>query len=410
MKFTLSKKALYIALSAVVIAGIFVLGLYIGYSHRPATPVANVTNTGVPAEMNVDADFAPFWKVWKLIDAKHPGADKTTAQARVYGAIQGMVNSLGDPYSVYFPPTDATNFETTIQGSFDGIGMEVGEKDGILTVIAPLKGSPSELAGIKAGDKIIKIGKTSTNNMTVDAAVTLIRGPKGTPVTLTIYREGEDAPRDITVIRDTIKIPTLEYKLRDDGVFVIGLYNFSASSAQLMEEALRNFAVSGSTKLVIDLRGNPGGYLDSAVDMASFFLPAGETVVSEDFGANGPKPKIYRSKGFKLLDLKAIKIAILVDKGSASASEILAGALNERGVAPLIGETTYGKGSVQEVIDITDTTMLKLTVAKWLTPNGVSISEKGIEPTIPVKVTETDIKNKVDPVMNRALQYFKDGK
>lgn len=401
-------KALFIGGSAILLVGVFVLGLYIGYSHRSySSRVTTVTSKEAP--IGTTADLEPFWKVWSIIDQKHPGADKIIAQDRVYGAIQGLVSSLGDPYSVYFPPQDSKNFESTIAGSFDGIGMEVGQKDKILTVIAPLKNSPAEKAGIKAGDKILKIDKTTTNDMTVDQAVNLIRGKRGTPVTLSLYREGDEAPRDITVIRDKIDIPTLESKMRDDGVFVINLYNFSASSAQLMEGALRTFADSGSKKLIIDLRGNPGGYLDAAVDMASFFLPEGQIVVTEDFGANG-KPTVYRSKGFDLLDKKNTKVVILVDKGSASASEILAGALNEHGVAPLIGETTYGKGSVQEVIQVTSDTTLKLTVAKWLTPNGISISLKGLDPTIPVKTTDDDIKNKVDPVLNRALQYFKDGK
>ncbi len=392
----------------VVAGGIFVLGLYIGFQHRPyADRVSGVSNIDVPSA--VQADFEPFWKVWNIIDEKYPGASKVTAQERVYGAIKGLVGSIGDPYSVFFPPQDSKDFQDTISGSFEGIGMEVGIKDKILTVVSPLKGTPSERAGIKAGDKIVKINGTSTNDMSVDRAVDLIRGPKGTTVKLEIYREGEDKTREISVVRDVINIPTLDSELRSDGVYVISLYNFSASSASLMEAALQKFAASGSTQLIIDLRGNPGGYLDSAVDMASFFLPAGDVVVTEDFGTNGT-PKVYRSKGFDLLDLAHIKVVVLGDKGSASASEILAGALQQHKVAPLIGETTYGKGSVQEVLDVTGDTTMKITVAKWLTPDGTWISEHGLTPDIPVQVTEKDIANHVDPVLNRALQYFKTGK
>jgi carboxyl-terminal processing protease len=401
-------KIIFIAGSAFVLASVFALGMYIGFAHRPyVTRVSGVIDKEVP--IGETADFEPFWKVWSLIDQEHPGADKITSQQRVYGAIKGLVSSLDDPYSVYFPPQDSKDFHDTISGSFEGIGMEVGIKDKLLTVIAPLKDTPSEKAGIKAGDKIIKIDTTSTNDMSVDKAVELIRGVAGTVVKLTIFREGEAKPREIAVTRDVISIPTLEAKLRPDGVYDIQLYNFSANSAGLMTDALHTFAKSGSTKLIIDLRGNPGGYLDSAVDIASYFLPEGDTIVQEDFGTNG-SPRVYRSKGYELLNLKKIKVALLVDRGSASASEILAGALSEHGVAPLIGETTYGKGSVQKVIDVTDTTTLKLTIAKWLTPNGVSISLKGLTPTIPVAVTDQDITNKVDPVLNRALQYFKDGK
>jgi carboxyl-terminal processing protease len=401
-------KILFITGSVLLLCGVFALGMYIGYQNRPyVTRVSSIIDKEVPIGTN--ADFEPFWKVWNIIDEKHPGADKITSQQRVYGAIKGLVDSLNDPYSVYFPPADSKDFHDTINGSFEGIGMEIGIKDKVLTVIAPLKDTPAERAGIKAGDKVLKIDKTATNDMSVDKAVELIRGVAGTKVILTIYRESEGKPREVSVIRDVISIPTLDSELRPDGVYLIRLYNFSAQSANLMNDALKSFKASGSKNLVIDLRGNPGGYLDSAVDMASFFLPEGDTVVTEDFGTNG-SPRVYRSKGYRLLDLKNIKVAILVDKGSASASEILGGALSEHGVAPLIGETTYGKGSVQEVMDVTDTTTLKLTIAKWLTPNGVSISEKGLVPTILVETTEQDLQNKTDPVLNRALEYFKKGK
>jgi len=401
-------KALFIAGSAVIIAGVFVLGIYMGYAHRPyITRIAGISNKDVPSD--ITADFEPFWKVWNLIDENYPDASSVTAQDRVYGAIKGLVASVGDPYSVYFPPVDSKEFQDTINGSFEGIGMEVGIKDKILTVIAPLKNTPAEKSGIKSGDKVLKINDTSTNDMSIDAAVNLIRGPKGTVVRLTIFREGADKPEEISVTRDTIDIPTLDSTLRPDGVYVITLYNFSASSASLMTDALHSFAKSGSHSLIIDLRGNPGGYLDSAVNIASYFLPEGDTIVTEDFGTNG-SPRVYRSKGYDLLDLKHIKVAVLVDKGSASASEILGGALQQHDVAPLIGETTYGKGSVQKIMEITGDTTLKLTIAKWLTPNGTWISKKGLDPDIPVTVTDQDAANHVDPVLNRALDYLKSGK
>ncbi len=403
------KKVLYASGITAAILGVFVLGLYIGYAHRPyVASVLGVSNTDVP--VGVNADFAPFWKVWNTIDQKFPDADKVSAQDRVYGAIQGLVGSLGDPYSVYFPPTDAQNFQDTISGTFDGIGMEVGEKNNVLTVIAPLKGTPADLAGIKAGDNILAINGTTTNAMSIDDAVTMIRGAAGTTVTLSILHDGASAPVTIPVVRGTINVPSLDSTLRPDGVYVISLYNFDASSDSLMTAALKKFAASGSKDLVIDLRGNPGGYLDSAVDIASYFLPEGETVVTEDYGTNGT-PRVYRSKGYDLLNMSKIKVALLVDKGSASAAEILAGALSEHNVAPLIGQTTYGKGSVQEVLNITDSTTLKLTVAKWLTPNGDWISKKGIDPTIPVTLmaTSTTDDTATDPVFQRALQYFQNG-
>ncbi|MEI8130065.1 MAG: S41 family peptidase [bacterium] len=397
------------AVSVLLLSGVFYVGFFVGSRHHTyeeqVTTVVNKDNQAVLGQ----ADFAPFWKVWNIMDQKFPGADKISAQDRVYGAIKGLVASTGDPYSVFFPPQDSKNFSDTISGSFEGIGMEVGIKDKVLTVIAPLKGTPAEKAGILPGDKILKINGKTTEDMSVDQAVTIIRGPKGTSVTLSMYREGKTKPNDVVVTRDVIDVPTIDTKLRSDGVYVISLYSFSATSATLMEKALEDFSKSGSKDLVIDLRGNPGGYLDAAVDMASFFLPEGDTIVTEDFGKNG-SPKIYRSKGFDLLDMKNIKVAVLVDKGSASASEILSGALQQHNVAPLIGETTYGKGSVQEVLDVTKDTTMKITVAKWLTPNGSWISEHGLKPDIPVTVSDKDIADHVDPVLNRALEYFKTGK
>lgn len=400
------KKVLYGTSAVILAVGLFVAGVCIGWAHRPY--VSRVMGVdGVEAPASIPTDFEPFWKVWNMIDEKYPGADEITAQERVYGAIKGLVASTGDPYSTYFPPEETMDFEKLIRGdnSFEGIGMEVGIKDNVLTVVAPLKATPAEAAGIKAGDKILKIDDTVTTDMSVDKAVDLIRGPAGTVVRLTIYHEGSTGAKELSVTRGRISIPTLDATLRADGVYVIALYSFDATSANLMTEALEDFAASGASKLVIDLRGNPGGFLDSAVNIASYFLPQGTTVVTEDFGKNG-SPRVYRSKGFTMLDMEKVKIAILVDKGSASASEILAGALSEHGVAALIGQTTYGKGSVQEVLEVTNDTALKITVAKWLTPHGISISEKGLTPTIPV-TPSTQAGS--DAILERAVQYLQTG-
>lgn len=384
-----------------VISGSFLTGIYIGFNKKPEIEkVTSVLNK--EQVVSTTADFAPFWKVWNTINEKSPNAGKITDQEKVWGATAGLANSLNDPYTVFFQPSENKLFKDTINGSFGGVGMEVGIKDHVLVVIAPLKNTPSYYAGIKAGDRIIKIDDTSTAELSIDAAVLLIRGDKGTKVKLTISREGDIDPKEITVVRDIIDIPTLDTELRKDGIFVISLYNFSSNSSSLFRDALRKFIESGSTKLILDLRGNPGGYLDAAVNMASFFLPIGKTIVSEDFGDKADKT-VYRSKGYDAFN-KNLKMVILVDRGSASASEILAGALREQGVAKLIGETTYGKGSVQELINITPETSLKVTVAKWLTPNGISISERGLDPDIAVKVTKEEIDKKIDPVMNKAVE------
>jgi len=364
-----SKRIIAIVLGLSLLMSSFLLGLYLGSNNNPEINKA------------ASVDFGPFWKVWNLINEKYPNG-RTADQDKVWGAISGLTSALKDPYTVFFPPQEAKLFKDEIAGSFGGAGMEVGVKDKVLTVISPLKGSPAAKAGIKSGDKILKIDDTGTADLNIDKAISLIRGVVGTKVKLTLAREGDKEPRIITIVRETVSIPTIDTELRKDGIFVISLYNFSENSASLLRDALREFIKSGSSKLVLDLRGNPGGYLDAAIDMASWFLPMGSPVVKEDFG-DKQDMQIHRSKGYDIFN-KNLKMVILVDGGSASASEILAGALSEHGIAKLVGEKTYGKGSVQELINVTPETSLKITIAKWLTPNGVSISEKGIEPDVKV--------------------------
>jgi carboxyl-terminal processing protease len=381
----------------------FAIGVYVGDINRPAIDkVVGITNK--ETEVTTTADFSPFWKVWNEMNNKSLTVSKISDQDKVYGAISGLVSSLNDPYSVFFPPTEAKSFEDQISGNFDGIGLEVGMKDKVLTVIAPLKGTPAYSAGIQSGDEILKIDKTATTNLSIDDAVNLMRGPKGTTVTLTIYRQGEQQPRVIPITRDTINIPTLNTNARKDGIFVITLYSFDANSANLFRGAMQQFANSGDNKLILDLRGNPGGYLDAAVDMASWFLPGDKTVVTEDYGTK-QSPDVFKSKGYNIFTNK-LKMVVLIDGGSASASEILSGALRDNGVAKLVGAQSFGKGSVQEVVNITPDTILKITVARWLTPDGTSISEKGLTPDYPVAITQQDLDAKIDPQMDKAVQLL----
>jgi carboxyl-terminal processing protease len=381
----------------------FFSGIYIGKKQVPEIEkVVGVSGKETAVETN--ADFSPFWKAWNAINEKYPSASKITDQDRVYGAIAGLLSSLNDPYSVFFTPDEAKSFEEEIAGNFDGIGMEVGLKEKVLTVIAPLKDTPAYRADIKSGDKILKIDKKVTSGLSIEEAIKLIRGPKGTPVTLTIFHEGAKEPKEITIIRDTIAIPTLDTEIRKDGIFVIKLYSFSANSANLFRNAIKQFVESGSQKLLLDLRGNPGGYLDASVDMASWFLKGGKVVVTEDYGDNKPS-EVFRSKGYDIFTDK-LKFVILIDGGSASASEILAGAMQDNGRAKLVGSQSFGKGSVQEIMKVTPDTLLKITVAKWLTPNGNSISEKGLTPDYLVEVTQKDIEAKRDPQLDKAVELL----
>jgi carboxyl-terminal processing protease len=386
-----------------LVAIFFSFGVCVGFYSRPeSTKTINLSNKD--NTVVTQTDFSPFWKTWNIIDQKYPDATKVENQKRIEGAISGLVKSLNDPYSVFFNPEETKTFQDDIAGSFSGVGMEVGIKDKVLTVISPLKDTPAYKAGIKSGDKIIKIDQVSTSDMTTEKAVKLIRGKKGTTVVLTIFHDGYKTAKDVSIIRDTINMPTLDTELRPDGIFVIKLYTFSATSTDLFRKAIKEFYESKSDKLILDLRGNPGGYLDSAVSMASWFLEGGKPVVIEDYG-NNTKKKIYRSEGYNVFN-DNLKFVVLINNGSASASEILAGAMQDYGKAKIVGERSFGKGSVQEVINITKDTILKITVAKWLTPKGNTISEKGLTPDYLVELTQKDADNKIDPQLNKAIELL----
>jgi carboxyl-terminal processing protease len=389
-----------VGIIAVIVA--FIIGLNIGAGRSPA----GQANSRLTDLESVSQDqFAPFWRAWQILDSKQVNAASTTAQQKVWGSIQGLASSYGDPYTVFFPPVEAKQFKEDIAGDFEGVGMEIGIKNKQLQVVAPLKGSPAEKAGVKSGDVILKIGDKITTDLPVDQAVKLIRGPKGTTVKILFLPNGSSKPVERTLTRDVINIPTIETSTKAGGIFVIRLYSFTAVSPDLFRNALREFVLSGNNKLVLDLRGNPGGYLDAAWDMASWFLPAGEVVVTEDFGKKAA-PQVYRSKGYNIFS-KNLKMLILVDGGSASASEILAGALSENGVAKLVGTKTFGKGSVQELVPITSDTSLKVTVARWLTPNGHNLSENGLDPDYPVIVDEKTTAGGKDPAMDKAIELLK---
>ena len=386
----------------ILLAAAFFLGSKWGYSRIPEENKV-VELKGKSNEIAEAVDFTPFWKVWNILNDKYVPRDISTStkqvdeslftQELVWGAVHGLTKSLEDPYTIFLPPRENGLFKSDIAGNFEGVGMEVGIRDGVITVISPLKDSPAEQAGVLAGDKVVKIGEQSTEGMTLDVAVDHIRGPKGTEVVITVYREGEPETIDISIIRDTINIRSSETAIIGEGenkVFVISMFNFSAPTPEIFRKALIEFSESGTDKLVIDLRNNPGGFMEAAVDMASWFLPEGKIVVSEYFGV-GSREKVHRSRGYNVFT-EQLKLAIVVNKGSASASEILAGALRDHGVAKLVGEQTFGKGSVQELISITDAdsetgeTSLKVTIARWLLPNGSSISGNGLIPEISVEL------------------------
>lgn len=407
-----SKKTITIGALALVI-GAFIGGTFFGASRTGLLAAAAAYGSVAPVNAPGGVDFTAVWRVWNAIDERYvPGRIASTTatttptgfedpQERVWGMIQGLAASLDDPYTVFLPPSDAEIFEDDISGSFEGVGMEIATRNGVLTVVSPLKGTPAAAAGIKAGDLVMDIDGVSTEDMGVDVAVKRIRGEKGTTVTFGIYREGESEKLTIPVVRDVINIPTIDGEFRSDGVYILSLYNFSALSSDLFKKELQKFVDSGSSRLILDVRGNPGGYLQAAVEMASWFLPAGKVVVTEDYGDRAPAIP-HRSLGYDVFT-DQLQMVILIDRGSASASEILAGALRYHGKAILVGTPTFGKGSVQELVPITTDTSLKITVARWLGPDGEQIPHTGIKPDIEVIPTEEDVEEGKDVQLERAV-------
>ncbi|HEY4497474.1 MAG TPA: S41 family peptidase [Candidatus Paceibacterota bacterium] len=412
----LIKKILFFAAALVILGIVFVGGFYVGLQMPGETKILRVFQKEPFVPLREDVDFAPFWDAWSMVETRYVDSDKVSRQDMVYGAISGLVKSIGDPYTVFFPPKENEYFQSEIKGSFEGVGMEIGLRKGTITVIAPLKETPAERAGVLAGDKIIRIDDTSTIDFTIEEAVQMIRGERGSKVKLTILRNGEDEPRIIEIVRDTINIPVIStdsptvvgkdgpqpIAIPDD-IFIIQLYNFSENSPLVFRDALRTMAQSGKRKLILDLRNNPGGFLEAAVHISSWFLPEGEIVVSED---HGREEKInHRSYGFDIF--RNLPMVVLVNQGSASASEIVAGTLQDHGIAKLVGEKTFGKGSVQELLPLTENTSIKITVAKWLTPKGRDISAGGLTPDYEVKPTAKDIESARDPVLEKAIELLK---
>jgi carboxyl-terminal processing protease len=350
-----------------------------------------------------------FWRVWELMEQKYVPASSSqsiSTEERIQGAIDGLVDTYGDPYTVYLPPVEASQFEDDVSGEFSGVGMEVGLRDGLVTIIAPLPETPAEQAGLLAGDVIVRIDGVSTEDMRIDQAVRLIRGEKGTTVELTIFRDDEPDFITIPVIRDTIEIPTVRTSEEDD-IFIISLYSFNAISEEKVREALQEFVASDAELLIVDVRGNPGGFLQSAVSVASFFLPSGKVVVSQESGVERTE-KLFRSRSrLQITPFNPENLVVLVDNGSASASEILAGALQDHNVATVIGSQTFGKGSVQELVELDDGSSLKVTVARWLTPNGTSISDGGLTPDIVIGRTTQQRLSGEDPQLEAARAYLR---
>ncbi len=392
-----------IVLGMALVSSGFWLGWVEGVRHPKTVVVSNVMNIAPPQGASTSlADFGTFWEAWQDINDFYLRNPDVSSTAKVYGAINGMVQSLGDPYTEFFSPADNQQFQQDIAGNFGGIGAELGtDAKNNIAIVAPLKGTPAEAAGLKAQDIVAEINGSSTDAMTVDQAVNIIRGPIGTKVTLTIIRSGWTKPQDFTITRANIQVPIVDFEMKGD-IAHISLHEFDQTADQLFYNALVKAVNNNAKGIVLDLREDPGGYLNVAVDLAGYFLKPGTLVASEVGRTVGTTTYSAAGNGA----LANFPMVILVDGGSASASEILAGALHDDRGIKLIGEKTFGKGTVQELENLSDGSSLKITVAHWVLPSGKIIDHQGIEPDDTVAITDDNVKNKQDPQLDKAIQVL----
>lgn len=380
----------------------FVGGIFIGQASDLQNNLFNETgDVDIKKVINLysktrssEVNFDQFWTIWDKVKEKH--VDRPISDVDLfYGALEGMVAGLDDPYSVYLPPQEAMEFAKDLAGEFEGIGAEIGVRDGQLQVIAPLPSSPAETAGLKPGDKIFAIDGEDAYGLTLEEAVLKIRGEKGTTVTLTVTQNGFETIRDVEIIRDTITVPTVHWEKLEDDIIYLRISYFNSETWNEFDSAVKEIINELPKGIVLDLRSNPGGFLETSVDVASEWVESG-LIVSEGQPDNGSKK--YLSRGRHRLD--GIKTVVLVDGGTASGSEIVAGALQDYKVATIIGTQTFGKGSVQEFEALPDGSALKLTVAKWYTPEGRGIDEEGIAPDVIVEEMFSEVLNENGDVVD----------
>jgi carboxyl-terminal processing protease len=382
---TLRKKIILGFLMVILVGGSFYSGILFGKLQCKICPPEGI-------------DFSLFWEAYYKLQERFVDKSKMDPKQIIYGAISGMVRSLGDPYTVFLTPDETKRFVEDVRGTFEGVGLEIGVKKGELQIIAPLEGTPAFRAGLKAGDKILKINDTPTADLTLEEAVSMIRGPKGTKVRLTIFREGWEKEKQFEIVRDVIEVPSLRWEEKE-GMVYIKIYQFSEKASLDFAKAAIEILKLPSNKIILDLRDNPGGYLEVAQNIAGWFLEKGKTVVIEEFG-NGER-KEYKSEGPSYFS--DYKVVVLINGGTASGAEILAGALRDNLGILLIGERSFGKGSVQELERLKEGS-LKITIAKWLTPKGKLISDIGLEPD---EVIKNEEKEEKDLQLERAIEILK---
>ncbi len=388
----------------------FLVGYYLGYKGYQANLVAypKVTIERINPDDKNELNFSLFWKVWDMLSAKYYDPKKLIPSEMVYGAISGMVSSIGDPYTVFVKPEQYKVIQEDLNGSFEGVGIQIGFKGTHLAVIAPLPDSPAEKAGVKAGDLIVEIKDElkgidiSTSGLNLNEAVQIIRGPADTKVTLTLVREGVDEPIITEVVRKSIDVPSVKvtYEGENKDIAYVRIFKFAGETKEEWEKYVPEILSKTNLKgMIVDVRNNPGGYLQGAVDLASDFLELGKTIVIEESGSG--KRDEYKVE--KLGRFRNVKLVVLVNQGSASASEIFAGAIKDNKRGKILGTNTFGKGTIQEPQTIDNGAGLHITIARWLTPSGFWVNEGGLKPDQEIKDNEDTIE---DEQFQEALRLF----
>lgn len=387
----------FVTLAAVMI---FAAGFGVG---RYSSPALGYVANDLPAEQQ--ARFRVFWEAWRILENEFYHTEPLDYQEMIYGATKGLVRSLGDSHTTFLTPTESRIFSEDVQGTFEGIGAEIDERDGHFVIVRPLPNSPAERAGLRPNDEVLQVDGVSVEGLELIHVIALIRGPRGTVVRLLILREGEPEPFEVSIRRETIEMATVESEIRPDGIAYLRLYEFNDVAGKRLEAALHDLVRQNPRGLILDLRGNPGGFLHVAQRLASQFLSDGIVLIERD--RDGHETQHPVKKGGLAV---SVPLVVLVDRGTASASEIVAGALQDYGRAVLIGERTFGKGSVQKAFMLSDSSSLRVTVTHWYTPKGRQIEGQGLTPDIEVKLTDEDLEAGRDPQLDRAVSYLLSGK
>ena len=407
MSFRSISKKKWIETIVAIIAAVALVGsgFWLGWSSGREYPqnivVTGVANIGQNGSSTAPADFGVFWQAWQDISANYLRTPSTTPTREIEGAVNGLVGSLGDPYTEYFPPAANSEFQQDITGDFGGIGAELGTNaQNNILINSTLAGTPAEKAGLKAGDEVLDINGSSTAAMSIDDAVNVIRGPVGSVVTLTIMRMGFTKPQDFKITRATITVPNVQFAMKGD-IAVITLSEFTQDSEAAFFNALVKAAQNNAKGIVLDLRDDPGGYLQVAVDIAGYFVKPGTLVVKEVGRTTAEQDYYAQGDG----SLATLPLVVLMNENSASAAEILAGALHDDRGTPLVGTQSFGKGTVQQLFELSDGSSVKITIAHWVLPSGKIIDHEGLTPTYAVSSTLISA-NSTDAQLDKALQVI----